>query len=72
MQVANVVVYLCEVLESSFVEYCQSYNKKPEYLVMSSETYRELEFETRSNIVKFMGAQILISEKIDQNKIFYI
>lgn len=39
---------------------------------MSSETYRELEFETRSNIVEFMGAQILISEKIDQNKIFYI
>lgn len=72
MQVANVVVYLCEVLEISFLEYCQKYNKNPEYLVMSSKTYQELEFETRPNIVEFMGAQIVISEKIEQNKIFYI
>jgi hypothetical protein len=72
MQVANVVVYLCEVLESSFVEYCQTYSKKPVYLVMSSKTYQELEFETKSNIADFMGAQIIISDEIDQNKIFYI
>lgn len=72
MQVASVVVYLCEVLERSFLEYCQKYNKNPEYLVMSYETYRELEFETKNNIVDFMGAQIVISEKIEQNKIFYI
>lgn len=72
MQVANVVVYLCEILESSYKEYFRTYNKEPDYLVMSDKIYKELEFETKPNIVDFMGAQIIISESIDKNKIFYI
>ena len=62
--------YLSEILESSLQYYYESYETEPLCIFMHPQAYKQLEDEWGREPTNFMGVQIEILDKIEENSLF--